>query len=89
MPEPSSEQTYDVFVSYSSADQDWVWKTLIPRLKCEGLAVCTDRESFDVGVPSLDNMANAVEASRHTLLVLTEAWVGSSSDSGTKRCWLK
>jgi formylglycine-generating enzyme required for sulfatase activity len=78
MSEPSPEPTYDVFVSYSSADQAWVWESLIPRLKREGLAVCTDRQSFDVGVPSLNNMANAVAASRHTLLVLTEAWVKSS-----------
>ena len=77
MPEASSEPTYDVFVSYSSADQDWVRKWLVPRLKAEGLAVCTDQESFDVGVPSLVNMENAVAASRHTLLVLTKAWVGS------------
>ena len=49
----------------------------MPRLKDEGLAVCTDQESFDVGVPSLVNMENAVAASRHTLLVLTKAWVGS------------
>ena len=59
MPEASSEPTYDVFVSYSSADQDWVRKWLVPRLKAEGLAVCTDQESFDVGVPSLVNMENA------------------------------
>ena len=56
----------------------WVWEWLVPRLKSEGLAVCTDQESFDVGVPSLNNMANAVAASRHTILVLTEAWVESS-----------
>ena len=30
MSEPSAEPTYDVFVSYSSADQDWGWDWLIP-----------------------------------------------------------
>jgi len=73
MPAP----TYDIFISYSHTDQTWVWAWLIPRLKAVGLAVCTDRESFDIGVPSLINMENAVAASRHTLLVLTEAWVRS------------
>ncbi len=52
MPEP----TYDVFVSCSSADRARVWDCLVPRLKGEGLAVCTDQESFDVGVPSLNNV---------------------------------
>ena len=77
MPEASTEPTFDVFVSYNSADQTWVWDWLIPRLKAAGLTVCTDRESFDIGVPSLVNMENAVAASRHTLLALTEAWVKS------------
>jgi hypothetical protein len=78
MPEAAPEPIYDVFVSYSSTEQTWVWEWLVPRLKGEGLVVCTDRESFDVGVPSLNNMANAVAASCHTLLVLTEAWIKSS-----------
>jgi hypothetical protein len=75
---PSTEPpSYDVFISYSHADADWVGQWLVPRLKGAGLKVCTDRESFDVGVPSLVNMENAVAVSRHTLLILTEAWVGS------------
>ena len=77
MPATPPEFPYDVFISYSHADQDWVWNWLIPRLKAEGLILCTDQESFDIGVPSLVNMENAVLASRHTLLVLTPAYVNS------------
>ena len=77
MPATPPEFPYDVFISYSHADQDWVWNWLIPRLKAEGLILCTDQESFDIGVPSLVNMENAVLASRHTLLVLTPAYVES------------
>lgn len=69
--------TYDVFISYSHNDQTWVWEWLIPRLKAAGLRVCTDRESFEIGVPSLINMEQAVAASRHTLLVLTPAYLAS------------
>ncbi len=65
---------YDVFISYSHRDADWVFGWLVPRLKAEGLVVCTDKEAFDVGVPALENMENAVAASRHTVLVLTPAW---------------
>ncbi|MCX6027978.1 MAG: toll/interleukin-1 receptor domain-containing protein [Chloroflexi bacterium] len=74
---PDTTYPYDVFISYSPADADWVWGWLVPRLKAAGPAICTDQESFDVGVPRLINMENAVAASRHTLLVLTEAWVQS------------
>lgn len=73
----SQDYTYDVFVSYSHVDSEWVWDWLVPRLKRAGLTVCTDRENFDPGVPSLVNMENAIFASRHTLLVLTSAWVQS------------
>ncbi|MCU0523169.1 MAG: toll/interleukin-1 receptor domain-containing protein [Anaerolineae bacterium] len=77
MPATPPEFPYDVFISYCHADREWVWNWLIPRLKAEGLALCTDQESFEIGVPSLINMENAVLASRHTLLVLTPAYVGS------------
>jgi hypothetical protein len=74
------EQTthpYDVFISYSSADKEWVQSWLLPHLEAEGLRVCIDFRDFDVGVPSIVNMERAVENSRHTLLVLTPAWVKS------------
>jgi formylglycine-generating enzyme required for sulfatase activity len=77
MPKPASESSYDVFISYSQDDADWVRAWLLPRLKAADLKVCTDREAFDVGVPRLVNIENAVTASRHTVLVLTKAWVGS------------
>ena len=77
MPKSAPEVTYDVFISYSHQDAEWVHDWLAPRLKAAGLAVCTDRESFDIGVPILQNIENAVAASRHTLLVLTRSWVES------------
>lgn len=69
--------SYDVFVSYSHADRVWVLGWLTPRLKAAGVRVCIDTESFDIGVPSLINMERALAGSRHTLLVLTPAWVAS------------
>jgi hypothetical protein len=55
----TSSTTYDVFISYAHADGEWVWEWLVPRLKAAGLAVCTDLESFDVGVPNLVNMGHS------------------------------
>jgi predicted ATPase len=72
-----AEYQYDVFISYSHADQSWVWDELLPRLEGSGLRVCIDYRDFEIGVPSLINMERAVENSRHTLIVLTPAWIGS------------
>lgn len=74
MPDSNLTFTYDVFVSYSHSDKDWVRNWLVPRLKNAGLRVCIDYESFVVGKPAIMNMEDAVTSSRHTLLVLTPAW---------------
>jgi hypothetical protein len=68
---------YDIFISYSHRDRDWVIDWLLPRLEEAGLRVCIDFRDFDVGVPSLVNMERAVERSCKTLIVLTPDWVRS------------
>jgi formylglycine-generating enzyme required for sulfatase activity len=68
---------YDVFISYSHQDKDWVEQELLPRLEGAALQVCIDRRDFEIGTPALVNMERAVDRSRHTLLVLTPAWVKS------------
>ena len=72
-----AEYKYDVFISYSHADRAWVWDELLPRLEGAGLRVCIDDRDFEIGVPSLINMERAVDNSRHTLVVLTPAWIES------------
>lgn len=74
---PSPQSQYDVFISYSHADKEWVREWLLPRLEEAGLRACIDFRDFDVAVPSRTNMRRAVEASAHTLLVLTQDWVDS------------
>ena len=77
---PMTEQTeyqYDVFISYSHADGEWVRGDLLPQLEGAGLKVVIDYRDFEIGVPSLINMERAVENSRHTLIVLTPAWIES------------
>lgn len=73
----NSHYSYDVFISYSHTDKEWVQGWLLPRLEANGLRVCVDFRDFDIGVPSLVNMERAVEISRHTIVVLTPAWVES------------
>lgn len=72
-----SNSTFDVFISYSHRDAEWVRDWLLPRLEAEGLRVCIDFRDFELGVPSLDNMADAARRSRKTLFVMTPNWTVS------------
>lgn len=65
---------FDVFISYSSKDEQWVTETLLPRLEQGGVKVCIDFRDFKPGMFSLQNIQHGVRHSRHTLLVLTENW---------------
>jgi tetratricopeptide (TPR) repeat protein len=71
------EPPYDVFVSYSHLDSDWVHGRLVPGLRRAGVKVCIDVEDFDVGVPLLANIENAAHSSRRLIIVLSQAWVDS------------
>lgn len=68
---------YDVFISYSHADRTWVQTWLLPQVEAVGLRACIDDRDFAIGAPSIVNMEDAVIQSRHTLIVLTPAWVTS------------
>ncbi len=78
-PRPAADEfAYDVFISYSSADKGWVRGELLPRLEAEGLTACIDFRDFEPGAPSATEMERAVLTSRHTLLVLTPAYLDSA-----------
>ena len=73
-------QAYDVFVSYrhQAPDGTWVRDRLVPRLREAGLAVFLDVDGFRLGMPLVLKMAPAVEQSRHTLAVLSPAYLASN-----------
>src|SRR6266508_759142 len=72
-----TEFPYDVFISYSHKDEEWVRNILLPTLEKSGLKICIDYRDFSAGKPAIINMAGASETSRHTVLVLTPRWVES------------
>src|SRR5215472_14614891 len=72
-----TKSAYDVFISYSHTDEDWVRGQLLPWLERAGVKVIIDYRDFDIGIASIKNMERAVDNSRHTLVVLTPAWVNS------------
>lgn len=76
--QPPLTFNYDVFISYSHRDQDWVRKDLLSKLEEKGLQVCIDYRDFEAGAASVAEMRRAVSTSRKTLLVLTNHYLRSS-----------
>jgi len=68
---------FDVFISYSHKDKEWVHTWLLPRLEERGIYAYIDFRDFDVGVPVLVNIERAVDRCPKTLLVATPHWVKS------------
>lgn len=68
---------YDVFISYSSQDKEWVRRGLLPRLEKAGLKACIDYRDFTRGAPSISECERGVVESRKVLLVLTPAYIAS------------
>ncbi len=68
---------YDVFVSHSPADREWVDAVLLPHLEKARLRVAVDYRDFIVGMPRLENVERAVRHSRRTIVVITPDWLGS------------
>ena len=70
---------YDVFISYSSLDSDWVIDQLANPL--EGMNppynLCLHERDFQVGIPICDNITKAIEGSKCTLVVVSRNWLES------------
>ncbi len=76
-PQPEDQFEYDVFISYSSKDKQWVRGDLLPALEKHGLRVIIDFRDFRPGAPSVKEIERAVLTSRKTLLILTPDYLAS------------
>jgi tetratricopeptide (TPR) repeat protein len=71
------EFDYDVFVSYSSRDKQWVRGDLLERIEKAGLRVFIDFRDFKRGAPSIKEMERGVTVCRKTLVILTPDYIES------------
>jgi len=69
-----SKYEYDVFVSYSEEDEDWVQQELISRLRAAGVTYL-EPDKFPPGRPRMDLLETAIKRSRKTLLVITGSYL--------------
>ena len=68
---------YDVFISYSSQDKDWVRGDLLNEIEKTGLRAFIDYRDFKRGAPSIKEMERGVSICRKTLLILTPNYIES------------
>jgi tetratricopeptide (TPR) repeat protein len=68
---------FDVFISYSSRDKEWVHGELLKRIEKAGLKAFIDFRDFTRGAPSIKECERGVLKCRKTLLVLTPHYVES------------
>ncbi len=68
---------HDVFISYSSRDQEWVRGELLKRIEQVGLRVFIDFRDFTRGAPSIKEIERGILTCRKTLLVLTPKYIES------------
>ncbi|HEY3295159.1 MAG TPA: toll/interleukin-1 receptor domain-containing protein [bacterium] len=66
------KDSYDVYVSSSVEDEQWVSERLLKRLADAGLSVCDYAEEFDVG------LGRALLRSSKIIVVMTPNWVEQS-----------
>ena len=73
------ETLYDVFISYSSKDSDWVIDQLMNPLETLNppYNLCLHERDFLIGAPLCDNISKAIEGSKCTICVVSRNWLES------------
>ena len=73
------ECEYDAFISYNSADEEWVVKELVPNLEgnAPSFRLCLHHRDFEPGRYIVDNIVSAVYRSRKTVCVVSQHFLRS------------
>ncbi|XP_028409632.1 hemicentin-1-like [Dendronephthya gigantea] len=69
---PDVPQSKDVFVCYSSKNQEWVHGTLLSNLRAQNFETFIDFIDFEIGLPIHQNIVNGIYGSRKTIFVLSK-----------------
>lgn len=78
--ETYENKKFDAFVSYSNHDQDWVtsvFEHAAPNSPLSNFKFCLHHKDFMPGKTIFDNVIDCVEASRHTVIVLSKHFLNS------------
>lgn len=69
---------YDIFISYSDHNREWVLNSLLPNLESKSkVNVCLHERDFQVGISILENIISSIDRSRCILLVISQSFLRS------------
>ncbi|XP_061122331.1 toll-like receptor 22 [Syngnathus typhle] len=72
------ESLYDAFVSYNAGDEDWVFRELVPKLEeGQGWKLCLHHRDFEPGKPIMENITDAIYASRKSICIISRKYLQS------------
>lgn len=75
----AEQAAYDVYISYSQRDREWVRSELLPSLQEAGLKTFIDIENIAPGDRWADALSDALQRSRQVLAVMSPSWTKSES----------
>ena len=80
--EDDAQRTYDAFVSYSSDDEQFVIRELVPYLeenqrRRPGYRLCVHYRDFAVGASIAESIISAVKHSKRVIIILSENFIQS------------
>ena len=74
----STDFQYDVFISFSTLDYNWVRDNLTPVLERKRINYCIHSRDFIVGKTIIENIADSVYNSRKVLAVISRNYLASN-----------
>ncbi|KAL3854801.1 hypothetical protein ACJMK2_014050, partial [Sinanodonta woodiana] len=74
---PQYNVVYDVFISYSSEDLEWVKLYLFQELTEQKYHVCIDFKDFVPGIPISENIIDAIYKSKRTIILMSKNFLCS------------
>ena len=72
---PSKDFQYDVFISFSTLDYNWVRDNLTPVLERKRINYCIHSRDFIVGKAIIENIADSVYNSRKVLAIISHNYL--------------
>ncbi|CAH1776868.1 unnamed protein product [Owenia fusiformis] len=72
-----SNKQYDALLSYSGLNGEWMRDELLIQLEEAGYKLCLHERDFRAGEPIMDNINNAIDNSKRTIIVLSNEFLES------------